>query len=145
MGRKTQKSLKLRRISDLKILQFYKMPGRKKKTTEEPKPVQNSSNCPEQENNPDNPGGPIKCSCPMGKHPNNSRTCNKKNQNKIPRKSRKWIVIPTPILSPILKCQKCLRYLKRQKLPRNLSRNPPRNPRRFQVKLQLPSLMKIRI
>ena len=65
------------------------MPGRKKKTTEEPKPVQNSSNCPEQENNPDNPGGPIKCSCPMGKHPNNSRTCNKKKSKQNSKKIKK--------------------------------------------------------
>ena len=76
---KRKKLPKLLRNSDLKFLQFYKMPGRKKKTTEEPKPVQTSSNSPEKENNPDNPGRPVKCSCPMKKHPNNSRTCNKKN------------------------------------------------------------------
>merc|ERR1712029_743676 len=112
---KTQKSLKLRRIFDLKFLQFYKMPGRKKKTTEEPKPVQSSSNCPEQENNPDNPGGPIKCSCPMGKHPNNSRTCNKKKSKQNSKKIKKMDSDSDSDFEPDSKMPKCHLYLKRQK------------------------------
>ena len=64
------------------------MPGRKKKATEQPQPEQNRSNSPEKENNPENPGF-VKCSCPMKKHPNNSRNCNKSKKATKPKQNSK--------------------------------------------------------
>ena len=61
------------------------MPGRKKKSPPEPQTPQASNSTEEKEND----SGFVKCSCPMKKHPNNSRTCNKKKNSQKSQNSKK--------------------------------------------------------